>query len=179
MQTKPMPTEGKNSDKLEAESALRGAACCALLFRVRKRRWQVAADKGNSARTPWEDITPWILLKVGLREVIRFALLGQSQSWMPRLSRPIESLLRFRLRNGLCDSCSGSLGQAAGERPSRRTATDLQSEADMGGSKERLSSDGIILHNVRVDAPAVGSPNSNYRLIAGCISRLVRFGFCC
>jgi hypothetical protein len=27
MQTKPTPTEGQNSDKLEAESALRGAAC--------------------------------------------------------------------------------------------------------------------------------------------------------
>ena len=29
MQNKPTPTEGQNSDKLEAESALRGAACCA------------------------------------------------------------------------------------------------------------------------------------------------------
>ncbi len=31
MQTKPTLTEGKNSDKLGAESALRDAACCALL----------------------------------------------------------------------------------------------------------------------------------------------------
>lgn len=30
MQTKPTPTEGQNSDKLEAESVLRGAACSAL-----------------------------------------------------------------------------------------------------------------------------------------------------
>jgi hypothetical protein len=29
MQNKPMPTEGKNSDKLEAQSALCDAACCA------------------------------------------------------------------------------------------------------------------------------------------------------
>ncbi len=32
MQTKPTPTEGQNSTKLEAESALRDAACCASLF---------------------------------------------------------------------------------------------------------------------------------------------------
>lgn len=32
MQTKPTPTEGQNSTKLEAESALRGAACCASSF---------------------------------------------------------------------------------------------------------------------------------------------------
>jgi hypothetical protein len=32
MQTKPVPTEGQNSAKLEAESALRGAACCASSF---------------------------------------------------------------------------------------------------------------------------------------------------
>ena len=32
MQTKPMPTEGKNSHKLEAESALRDAACSPSVF---------------------------------------------------------------------------------------------------------------------------------------------------
>ena len=34
MQNKPEPTEGQNSAKLEAESALRGAACCASSFCV-------------------------------------------------------------------------------------------------------------------------------------------------